>query len=730
MATDIGPRIGIDGEAEFRKELQNINNQLKTLGTEMKTVTSAFEGNEKSVEALAAQNTVLAREIGTQEQALARLRQGLIQSTAKYGELDDKTLKWQQAVNNATTNLNKLKTQLNKNEQEMDKASQGADELGDSMDKAGKAAEDSGGKFSAATVAIGNLAASAIESAISAVGNLVSSLVNLDESTEEFRVAQGRLNTAFEAAGMDAEAAEKAYTGFYTVLGDTDRATEASQLLAKLTESEQDLTKWTEIAAGVNGTFGDSLPIESLIEATNETVKVGEVTGTLADALNWAGINEDEFNEKLAACSDESERNQLIMETLGDTYDDAAKKFAKNNDTLIAARNAQVTMDKSLSELGGTVSSIKTQISSQLTPSLAGLATAFSDILSGNEAGGVKMGIAVQSLVESIAAGIPQAVSVGGQILNGLREGIVRSVPALVSAGGQLVLDLAESILTEAPRMVQSGLSMLDELTSGLIEGIPQMVSRLPEVVESILSYIDEQLPSILESGVTILQNLVDGITSAIPEIAKKLPEVIRSITQFLADNGPEILKSGVAIVGSLISGIISAIPELVLSLPKIASAIVSGLADMGGQFVEAGKDIIEGLWNGISDMAGWIAEKIQGFGEGVLNALKDFFGIASPSKVFESEVGKYMAQGIGVGFEDEMRRVSGQMQSAIPTPTVETVQNAAAGMVNGLAAANQGVNFPSTIVLTLENGAEIARWLLPYNRMASRANPEVVSGV
>ena len=696
----------------------------------MKTVTSAFEGNEKSVEALAAQNTVLAREIGTQEQALARLRQGLIQSTAKYGELDDKTLKWQQAVNNATTNLNKLKTQLNKNEQDMDKAARGADKLGDSMGKAGKAAKDSGSKFSAATVAIGNLAASAIESAVRAVGNLVGALVNLDESTEEFRVAQGRLNTAFEAAGMDAEAAEKAYTGFYTVLGDTDRATEASQLLAKLTESEQDLTKWTEIAAGVNGTFGDSLPIESLIEATNETVKVGEVTGTLADALNWAGINEDEFNEKLAACSDESERNQLIMETLGDTYDDAAKKFAKNNDTLIAARNAQVTMDKSLSELGGTVSSIKTQISSQLTPSLAGLATAFSDILSGNEAGGVKMGIAVQSLVESIAAGIPQAVSVGGQILNGLREGIVRSVPALVSAGGQLVLDLAESILTEAPRMVQSGLSMLDELTSGLIEGIPQMVSRLPEVVESILSYIDEQLPSILESGVTILQNLVDGITSAIPEIAKKLPEVIRSITQFLADNGTEILKSGVAIVGSLISGIISAIPELVLSLPKIASAIVSGLADMGGQFVEAGKDIIEGLWNGISDMAGWIAEKIQGFGEGVLNALKDFFGIASPSKVFESEVGKYMAQGIGVGFEDEMRRVSGQMQSAIPTPTVETVQNAAAGMVNGLAAANQGVNFPSTIVLTLENGAEIARWLLPYNRMASRANPEVVSGV
>lgn len=730
MSTDIGPRIGIDGEAEYRKQLTNINQQLKTLGTEMKAVTSAFDANDNSQEALAAQADVLTRQIEAQERKLAQLQKGLDASAQKYGENDTKTLKWAATVNNATADLNKMRAQLSKVEGEMDGTSDASDDLADGMEQAGDAADRSSGKFSAATVAIGNLAANAISAAVSAIGDLVSSLWNLDEATEEYRIAQGRLNTAFEAAGMDAEAAEKAYTGFYTVLGDTDRATEASQLLAKLTESEQDLTKWTEIAAGVNGTFGDSLPIESLIEATNETVKVGEVTGTLADALNWAGINEDEFNEKLAACSDESERNQLVMETLGDTYDDAAKKFAENNDTLIAARNAQVTMDKALSELGGTISSIKTQISSQLTPSLAGLATAFSDILSGNEAGGVKMGIAVQSLVESIAAGIPQAVSAGGQILNGLREGIVRSAPALVSTGGQLVLDLAESILTEAPRMVQSGLSMLEELTSGLIEGIPQMVSRLPEVVESILSYIDEQLPSILESGVTILQNLVDGITSAIPEIAKKLPEVIRSITQFLADNGPEILKSGVAIVGSLISGIISAIPELVLSLPKIAAAIVSGLADMGGQFVEAGKDIIEGLWNGIADMAGWIADKIQGFGEGVLNALKDFFGIASPSKVFESEVGKYMAQGIGVGFEEEMRRVSGQMQSAIPTPTVETVQNAAAGMVNGLAAANQGINFPSTIVLTLENGAEIARWLLPYNRMASRANPEVVSGV
>src|SRR5699024_6088547 len=155
--------------------------------------------------------------------------------------------------------------------------------------------------------------------------DLVSSLWNLDESTEEYRRAQGRLNTAFEAAGYGADTAQQAYKAFYGILGDTDTATEASQLLAQLAESEEDVATWTEIAAGVSGTFGDSLPIEGLIEAANETAKVGEVTGTLADALNWVGISEDEFNAKLAAAGSESERNRLIMETLSNQYDQAAQ---------------------------------------------------------------------------------------------------------------------------------------------------------------------------------------------------------------------------------------------------------------------------------------------------------------------------------------------------------------------------------------------------------------------
>lgn len=176
-----------------------------------------------------------------------------------------------------------------------------------------------------------------------AAGALTAGFLAMDGATEEYRIAQGKLNTAFDAANMSADAARASYRNFYAILGDTDTATEASQLLAKLTRSEEDITKWTKISAGVLGTFGDSLPIEGLIEASNETAKVGTVTGVLADALNWVGISEDKFNEQLEKAGSEASRNKLIMDTLSTSYDKASDAFYANNQQVINSRRNQAT---------------------------------------------------------------------------------------------------------------------------------------------------------------------------------------------------------------------------------------------------------------------------------------------------------------------------------------------------------------------------------------------------
>ena len=207
--------------------------------------------------------------------------------------------------------------------------------------------------------ALGDFAKKGVKAAGAAVAGMTAAFIALDGATEEYRVAQGKLNAGFQAAGLSADTARKSYRNFYAILGDTDTATEASQLLANMAKNEEEVTKWTRIAAGVHGTFGDSLPIEGLVESANETARTGKVTGVFADALNWVGILEDDFNAKLEKTTDVSKRNQLIMDTLSKTYDKAADSFYANNQQVVNARRNHATLDEMLAKVGDTSSKVK-----------------------------------------------------------------------------------------------------------------------------------------------------------------------------------------------------------------------------------------------------------------------------------------------------------------------------------------------------------------------------------
>ena len=210
--------------------------------------------------------------------------------------------------------------------------------------------------------ALGDFAKKGVKAAGSAVAGMTAAFIALDGATEEYRVAQGKLNAGFQAAGFSADVARKSYRNFYAILGNTDTATEASQLLANMAKNEEEVTKWTRIAAGVHGTFGDSLPIEGLVESANETARTGKVTGVFADALNWVGIMEDDFNAKLEQTTDVSKRNRLIMDTLSTTYDKAADSFYANNQQVINARRNHATLDETLAKVGDTSAKVKNQL--------------------------------------------------------------------------------------------------------------------------------------------------------------------------------------------------------------------------------------------------------------------------------------------------------------------------------------------------------------------------------
>ncbi|MBR4419969.1 MAG: hypothetical protein IKT32_03735, partial [Clostridia bacterium] len=315
-------------------------------------------------------------------------------------------------------------------------------QLGDMGKEGGKSSAKLGAAFKAVGVA-----------AVAVVGSIIAittALVSLANNTKQFRQEQAKLTTAFVAAGSTTEQAAKSYQNLYRFLGDSGKATEAGAHLAKLTTNEQHLAEWTTALQGVYATFGDSLPIEGLTEAANETAKVSKVTGTMADALNWAGVSEDAFNAQLAKTNSEAEREALIRNTLNSLYSDAARIYEQNNAELIAANEAQARLDMTTANLGKTTQPLQTALTNlsntllvALTPAITAVTKAltwlinavstavqwianFFGIVSGGSSGAMA----------SVATGINSAAS-GASAMGSNLDGAAKSAEKLkrVTAG-------------------------------------------------------------------------------------------------------------------------------------------------------------------------------------------------------------------------------------------------------------------------------------------------------
>ena len=640
-----------EGFANVSKTVQSFLHPLDTLKSKVASASEELETKRNKL-------SVLSAEYENAKKRVSELTAAFNKSAKENGASSESTKFLAQKLKEAEDAAQAAKNDLESYSQSVSKA-------GNASAQAGKQAESLGSKLKSGLSKAGEIAAKGVGLITGAATAAGAALLALESSTEEYRIAQGKLNTAFEAAGYSADTAKQAYSAFYGILGDTDTATEASQLLAKLAESEEDVATWTNIAAGVSGTFGDSLPIESLIEASNETAKVGTVTGTLADALNWAGISEDEFNEKLAACTDESDRNRLIMETLSGTYDDAADAFYRNNEALVESRNNQAMLDETLATLGQTVSDVKNRLLSEFLPSISAVTTAFAGMISGTEGADEQFADAVGAMVTGLVEQLPQFLSVGVQILSSIVSGIIQSLPTLIAAVPQLVQEIVVALQTLWPVISDAGGQILNQIANGIIQFVPQFIAQLPIVLTEFFNFLTSQYPVILEKGTEILNSLIDGIIGAIPDLLAALPQLITSFVNFIATSLPQIAKSGVSILSKLISGIISAIPDLTAAMPKIITAIVKGISSLLGSVVDVGKNIVEGIWQGISAMASWITNKVKSFFNGIVSSVKNLLGIHSPSTVFEG-MGENMALGLGKGWDSEYSNIKRDIEKGL----------------------------------------------------------------
>ena len=693
MADNFGLKIGIEGEKEFKKALSEINQSFKVLGSEMKLVSSQFDKNDKSVQALSARNTVLNKEIEAQKNKVETLRAALRNAADSFGENDRRTQNWQIQLNNAEAALNSMERELSDNERAIEALSREETDAADATERLSQeiarqedALAEMKRAYSNAVLQYGKGSGEAkeLEGRISQLsgelrenrermkdaGDVAEDFGwNLDEATEEYRVAQGKLTTAFEAAGYSGEAAQKSYNEFYKILGDTDTATEASQLLAQLAQNEQDITKWTNIAAGVYGTFGDALPIEGMIESANETAKVGQVTGSLADALNWVGISEDEFNEKLAACSDESERNRLIMETLSGAYDEASGAFYRNNEALVASREGQAQLDETLAGLGETISNVKNSLRAEFLPAISEVISAFTDMINGVDGADEAFAGAITGLVNTAVSMLPQFVDTGMQILTSLLSGIIQSLPAVVEGAAQIIVTLAQGIAEAVPTLIpqivlvvtqivqtlienlpmilDAALQLILGLAQGLLDAIPVLIAALPAIITALVEFIVGAIPQIIDAGIQLLTSLISALPEIITAIVAAIPQIIDGLVTAILGSIPQIIDAGVNLLISLIQNLPTIITTIVGAIPQIITSIINALVGNIDKIILAGVQlfvalitnlpkiiveivkavpqiisaIVKGFASGVSQMANIGLNLIKGIWNGIGNA-------------------------------------------------------------------------------------------------------------
>ena len=357
MANNLkGLTIEIGGDTtSLSNALKNVNGDISTLQANLRTVNSALKLDPSNVEAVAMKQDLLTQAVDATREKLGTLREAQRQADEQMAnglEVDERAYQSLRAeIVRAESSLSDYERQLREMGDAADDAADDVDDLADAandadkhIDDAGDAAQEAADKFEEMADGIsegadrmstgfGNLAngAKTIVTAVTGAFAAVSgAMLYASESTVEYRTQMAKLQVAFDDFGWAANRAKDTYTAFYGILGDQDQAAEASTLLAALATNAKSLSEWQTIATGVYAKFGDSLPIESMIEAANETKETGQLTGALADALNWAGVNEEKFQEKLDKCRNSQEREKLM----GNESDRAQSELYQENHTV------------------------------------------------------------------------------------------------------------------------------------------------------------------------------------------------------------------------------------------------------------------------------------------------------------------------------------------------------------------------------------------------------------
>lgn len=614
-ATNIGPKISVEGEAEYRRQMTQIIAQQKALTAELKATTSGFAADATAQEKAWASGAVLQKEIGNLSQALKEQQGMLDKAVAKYGENSKQALSYKAAVYKTTAQINDLKNELNSAESALD-------DTADAMDDAGQ----SGIKFG--DIIKANVISDFIVDGIKELASVAKDLAaNFVESAAEVRAESAQFSQTFGDLADEATAAiqnvadsantlptllQPAATSIYAFARSSgattaeamdlmsqsmqvavDSAAYYDKTLSETTETLQSFLKGNyenDAALGVSATettrnaqamemfgkeFNDLTEIQKQQALLQMVLDAQELSGAMGQASreadSWSNV-QGNLNEAWRQFS--ATQGQAMLDALIPAVQEVT-------DLLVGLTDGSLTAGEALQQAFGFISEQAAGLVSQLPDALGSLSNF------------------VGSLAASIVSELPSAVQMIGSIRSSINSGLSSALPQIQEAAAGLVASLKQGIEANFPQLLDSGLQALTSFTAGLRENIGQIVDQ----------------------GLSLILSLAQGIADGMPSLIEQVPQIVSNIAGVINDNMPKVLETGVQVIVTLGKGLIQAIPTLLANLPQILQAVYDVWTAMN--WMQLGRGIVTSIANGVKSFAKSIGPSIKSLGDNIVSTFK-----------------------------------------------------------------------------------------------------------
>ena len=531
--------------------------------------------------------------------------------------------KFASAMKEALTALNNIQKELKQTNSESEKANKKTQKMGEAFKKAFKEARQSADEnfkkigtsisngLKSATTAIKDFtvkSASALKDfAIGGITALSGAIMALNAGTEDYRVKQAQLQSAFEQAGMSASNATSVYNDLYKVMGDSDTAVEASQQIALLTNNIQEASAWADIASGVMGTFGDALKPETFYESANETLRLNEATGAFTQMLEGAGVNVEEFNKELQALGTEEEKRNFLLETSNEIMGEAGARYDEQTKRIQEQREAQAGLQETLAELGNAVAPVVTAFISladealeKVAPYLKSIAEEYAPLIEpfftnlaetvlpalktalSEMAGYIES--AISWIVDNwgIIAGIAGVIAIITtaiglyNIVAGIKQAMdVAQVTTLSALIGVYLAQASAMIVAIAPYVAIVGaivaliaiivlcIKYWDEIKEAVAKAWDWIKQKTSDAVNAVVNWFNQmkekvsnKIQEMKQRAVTKFEEIKQGISEKVQSAKDRVSEVFNNIRTSITDKITQAKTSALQIFDNIKSGI------------------------------------------------------------------------------------------------------------------------------------------------------------------------------